>query len=596
MTQYNFSIIASALALGMVACASAQPAPKLPAGGQVIVEQSQLILANGEQYGTIRTVPAEGTKYPQALRIETARPVANTWDYQVGVVLNREVKVGEVMLVSFALRAVKGQPETGEAQLMVDFTTTGPDYSKSITQVVNGTRNWRVVHIPFQVLHARLAGQSMLNLRVGYPPQVLDVADFKLTVFPAGVKLSDLPRTRATYAGDAADAPWRRAAAQRIEDIRKGDLGVVVKDAAGKPVSGARIEVRQRTHDFHFGTAVDAGILTAETPEAERYRTVFKENFNQVVIENHLKWPFYESTGRNDALRAVKWLNEQGFPVRGHNVVWPSWGNSPKDLEGLKNDPTALRRRVDERIKDVIGATKGQIYEWDVINEPYSNHDIMDVLGADEMARWFRLVKELDPKPRLTLNDYPPLDGAATSNPHLNDFYKTIARLQELKAPIEAIGFQCHFGSEMIAPERVLSGLDRFAKFGLPIVITEFDMESQDRDLQARYMKDFLTVVFSHPSVTGVTQWGFWEGRHWMPNAALWTRDWQIKPHGQVYIDQVNKIWRTNANGRSGSTGQYSTRAFFGTYAIKAILPDGRTKDVTVTHTRSKRGEVIIQF
>ena len=47
-----------------------------------------------------------------------------------------------------------------------------------------------------------------------------------------------------TYAGQAADAPWRAAADARIEQYRKGDLAVTVIDAAGHPVK-ENIDIRK---------------------------------------------------------------------------------------------------------------------------------------------------------------------------------------------------------------------------------------------------------------------------------------------------------------------------------------------------------------
>jgi endo-1,4-beta-xylanase len=233
--------------------------------------------------------------------------------------------------------------------------------------------------------------------------------------------------------------------------------------------------------------------------------------------------------------------------------------------------------------------------EWDVINEPFANHDLMDILGREEMVEWFKMAKNLDPKPRLFINDYPSLDGAATSNPHLNHFYDTITFLQKNGAPLEGIGFQGHFGSNVVPPERVLSGLDRFAKFGLPIAITEFDMDTQDEDLQARYMRDFLTATFSHPSVDSVIMWGFWEGRHWMPNAALYRQDWSIKPHGQVWLDLVKKAWWTNAQGATNTKGEYSTRGFYGDYIV-TVNANGKTKTVNAKLQKGKSGPVTIKL
>jgi endo-1,4-beta-xylanase len=33
-------------------------------------------------------------------------------------------------------------------------------------------------------------------------------------------------------------------------------------------------------------------------------------------------------------------------------------------------------------------------------------------------------------------------------------------------------------------------------------------------------------MCFAHPSVEGILMWGFWQGKHWRPNAFLWKKDW----------------------------------------------------------------------
>ena len=135
-------------------------------------------------------------------------------------------------------------------------------------------------------------------------------------------------------------------------------------------------------------------------------------------------------------------------------------------------------------------------------------------------------------------------------------------------APIGGIGFQCHFGGGVVPPARVLSGLDRFGKFGLPIAITELDVNADDEGFQADYLRDFHLAAFSHPSVDSIIQWGFWEGRHWLPKAALWRRDWSLKPSGKAWLDLVHKAWKTDVQLKTGRDGVASVRGFLGMYFV----------------------------
>jgi endo-1,4-beta-xylanase len=117
------------------------------------------------------------------------------------------------------------------------------------------------------------------------------------------------------------------------------------------------------------------------------------------------------------------------------------------------------------------------------------------------------------------------------------------------------------------------------AKLGKPIQITEFDVQMTNEALQADFTRDFLTTMFSHPSVNGVVMWGFWEGRHYAPSAALWRKDWTPKPNGKAWLDLVQKEWRTNENRTSDKTGELKIRAFQGDYHI-SVLSGNQTKEL----------------
>ena len=130
--------------------------------------------------------------------------------------------------------------------------------------------------------------------------------------------------------------------------------------------------------------------------------------------------------------------------------------------------------------------------------------------------------------------------------------------------------------------DELIRRLDRFAAFGKDLEITEFDIDTLDEGTQADYTRDFMTAVFSHPSVKAFLMWGFWEGAHWRPRGAMLRRDWSIKPNGEVYRDLVFKRWWTNVNGKTGARGTFATRGFLGDYEIEAKMA-GKSKTVRVS-------------
>lgn len=544
---------------------------RLPPGGMSQVAADALggfQLQGLTQIATAKRVKVEGQPFKEAFRLETTRRLPQIWDVQFSSGTTEAVKRGDTFLATFYMRTVKGQAETGEARTEFVFERGEDPYTKAVSYSVSiPARGWKRYDVPFKAVEDLPQNLGRIHFRMGYDPQIFEVGGFTLTKWGPEVALISLPRTSAYYAGMEENAPWRKAAEARIEKIRKADLQVTVVDGTGKVVPGANVAVRMQKHAFAFGSAVAADEILGTGPDSERYRAKIKELYNQVVMENDLKWSGWEEN-RQRAITGVKWLRDQGIEVRGHNLVWPAYRWLPRDIPSLKNDKAKLSKRISDHIVDIVGTMEGQLVDWDVINEPYANHDLMDILGKDAMVTWFKLAHQTDPKATLFLNDYPPLDGGDPNNPHLRDFYNNIQYLKAKGAPIGGIGFQGHFGGNVIPPTRLLSTLDQFGKFGLPIAITEFDINTQDEQLQARYMRDVLTATFSHPAVHSVIMWGFWEGRHWLPDAALYRRDWSIRPHGQVWLDLVKGNWWTNAAGVANSKGEYKIRGFMGDYEI----------------------------
>jgi GH35 family endo-1,4-beta-xylanase len=259
--------------------------------------------------------------------------------------------------------------------------------------------------------------------------------------------------------------------------------------------------------------------------------------------------------------------------------VWPGWNNLPRGLRALAKEPTKLRSEIDKHIATVVGATKGKVVHWDVVNEPYDNHDLLDILGNEVMADWFKEARAADPRAKLFINDYAILSGGGGATPHRDHYEKTIRMLLDKGAPLDGIGMQGHFGNSLTSPEDLQQILDRFAKFNKPIWVTEYDVNLDDEALAGEYTRDFYTTLFSHPAVAGIVMWGFWDGSQWKNNAPLYRRDWSLKPAGEVYRDLVKKLWHTEQSLHTDDQGTVSLRGFLGNYDI-VVTAKGQTKTV----------------
>jgi len=233
---------------------------------------------------------------------ETIKLPAHPWELQLRTPKTAPVEKGDVLLATFWVRS-KGD----SAETVCVFERAAVPYEKSLSFPVEATAEWKKLELPFVSLDRYPAGRAAVNFQIGFGKQTIDIGGVQVVNCGPNAKLSDLPRTRASYAGREPDAPWRRSAAERIEKIRKADLSVTVKDASGKPLAGATVDVRMTRHAFGFGSAVSSEHLLGKGSDDEKYRQQVKALFNRVVLENDLKWPQWESDRRR-GLDAVDWL------------------------------------------------------------------------------------------------------------------------------------------------------------------------------------------------------------------------------------------------------------------------------------------------
>ncbi|GJM30983.1 MAG: hypothetical protein DHS20C17_36180 [Cyclobacteriaceae bacterium] len=135
---------------------------------------------------------------------------------------------------------------------------------------------------------------------------------------------------------------------------------------------------------------------------------------------------------------------------------------------------------------------------------------------------------------------------------------------------LDGIGFQAHIGGFPNSIYDVYGTLEDFYQtFGTKAKVTEYDTnEAISDELAATYLRDFMTIVFSHQSTDGFLMWGFWDGAHWHDNAPLFYQDWTIKPAGEAFIDLVFDEWWTEDSGQTDANGAFDVRGFKGTYKI----------------------------
>ncbi len=200
-----------------------------------------------------------------------------------------------------------------------------------------------------------------------------------------------------------------------------------------------------------------------------------------------------------------------------------------------------------DHIHTVVGRYKGKVKVWDVVNEAIAdggtnvlrNSPWSEIIGPDFIAKAFQYAHEADPDAILRYNDYG-LENASKRQKLIT----LIKSLQEQKVPVHAIGSQAHVSVSSATFESMDRALTEIATLGLPIHITELDVNSAqggqrsnsadisenatttqgglvsdvDRKLADAYAGLFRAFVKHKDSVKVVTFWGVNDGVSWRAN------------------------------------------------------------------------------
>jgi GH35 family endo-1,4-beta-xylanase len=558
--------------------------------------------------GSARVVAVEGQSFSEALRVATHGQSAEIFRAALSWSIERPLTRDDTMHVSFWARRISGESPFVQAQAILE--RNGGNFSKSVTlRFPVDTEEWQRFQMPFRMDDTYAPGGAAFRFQFGAGPQVFEIADVVLLHYGNQAQPEQLP-VEFSYPGrNVSDAPWRAVAREGIEKHRKTDASVLVVDAAGAPVSGAAVEMQQLSHAWRYGSAVTAGGIMGTSEDDAQYRSRIESHFNTTVLENDLKWPFWEASNAFPKPRtrnAIQWLADRDIPLRGHVVIWPSWRNTPADLPSL--GPEALKARIDGRFRDILGdaGVAGKLYHWDVLNEPFDNFDVQGriggvagvtpshgVLGNAEAVRWFEMARQLDGRAKLYLNDYDQFETGNVNGAHVNYTFAFLKFLFENNAPVDGFGFQSHFSSPQ--PLDVVDAVvKRYADaFPVEFAVSEFDLNTPDESVQADFTRDFMTYIFGQERFRDFLLWGFWERRHWLPRGAMYRADWTSKPNAIATLNLLFRDWWSNASRETDAEGRASSRVFKGQYQVTVRLGE---KSKTQVVDWSEGGELRIEL
>ena len=286
------------------------------------------------------------------------------------------------------------------------------------------------------------------------------------------------------------------------------------------------------------------GKAPRHTPVQRALSEDWEEYFDAVSPENAGKWDFVEP--ERDVVDFSTLDKMYQFAVdRGLTFPIPPIIREEREPAWLRHlPPEEIREEVEEWIAALAERYPDTKY-IDVVNEAAHDRLGSDELNAafggpgetgwDDVRAIYRLTDRYFPDAELMLTDFDVIKGEVNGYDVLPDFNE-VARVLIEDGTLDALGPQGHFlGGGKYDYDWVTRRLDELSanSGGLPIHITEFDLNASDDAYQERKYREVLSAMYEHPDVEGVTMWGYYEGGTWLDNAYAVRADGSERPSMQ---------------------------------------------------------------
>jgi len=298
--------------------------------------------------------------------------------------------------------------------------------------------------------------------------------------------------------------------------------------SAGAPGSTSTIAglnaVAQAAGKKYFGSATDNPELTDTA-----YVAILSNNeqFGQLTPGNSMKWyatePEQGQFNFTGGQQIVSLAQQNKQLMRGHNCVW--YEELPDWLTSGTFNATELTSIVSTHCGTIVGHWKGDMYSWDIINEPFNDDgtwrsDIFyNTLGQTFVSVALNAASAADPNVKLYINDYN-IEGPGAKATSMQNL---VTSLKSAGVPIHGIGFESHFIVGEL-PANIQQNMEAFTALGVEVSITELDIRmtlpSTDALLQQQ-KEDYQTVIAACMAVegcAGMTLWDYTDKYSWVPS------------------------------------------------------------------------------
>ena len=207
-------------------------------------------------------------------------------------------------------------------------------------------------------------------------------------------------------------------------------------------------------------------------------------------------------------------------------------------------------------IENVVGHWKGQVAEWDVVNEAVNddyNHGWRSDnsvwyqgIGPEFLDSAFVWAHTADPDAELCYNDYA-IEWGIGDGSKAGFVLEQVKRWKANNIPITCVGTQTHIEiSHETTPQNVRTFAKALAELGVTLNITELDigfpqgsagsLGQSDYEKQGHLYRQFMDVFLEEPNMGEFVIWGLTDAHSWLDGqqgktqGLLWDKQYNPKP------------------------------------------------------------------
>ncbi len=405
-----------------------------------------------------------------------------------------------------------------------------------------------------------------------------------------------------------------------IESHRKGFGNLTVTDQNGNPVSGAKITVNQKSHEFKFGANLFM-LEEFETPEKnEKYKEYFSDFFNMATL------PFYWNATEPEKGQTrydknspklyrrppidlcMEFCEKHGIEPREHALAYeqffPEWLSQCSVFE--------VKKAFEKRCMEISERYRDRIPTIEVTNEMEWPKGKTAFYNEPDFIEWcFKTAEKYFPSNQLVINDHTALVWGDNIRPSAKYYAYTEAAMLK-GARVDAIGLQYHMfyrkESEYKAtrpyynPQNLYAHMDLYSALSKPLQVTEVTIPAysggaEDEQIQAEILETLYSIWFSHPAMEQIVYWNLVDGyahvadatpekiRATQGNMAIGENyfhgglirfDMSPKPAYYTLKNLIQNKWHTAEKLVSSADGTAAFKGFYGKYDV-TVEAEGKT-------------------